>query len=241
MVFADRWLRNKILFFCVLISIVACCSLASADTRYVSDVLVITLREGPGTEYKIIKTLKTDTAMEILAEEGRYFRVRTEDNKEGWVLKQYISHKTPKATIIARQTEELQQLKTRITELSQQVRDRDEKLTATELLLQSGQQEMREKFTATTEEYSRLRQEHQTLTDKYNALLDKSKHVLQLSRELDALRENHNVLQSELFILQDENSGLKRSKTLWWFLAGAGVLLTGYLAGKSAKRKKTYF
>ena len=42
---------------------------AEADTRYVGDQLVITLRQGKSTKHKIVKTLKTGTPVEILEEE----------------------------------------------------------------------------------------------------------------------------------------------------------------------------
>ena len=39
---------------------------AQADTSYVVDQLVITLRQGKSTEHKILKSLKTGTPVEIL-------------------------------------------------------------------------------------------------------------------------------------------------------------------------------
>ena len=52
-------------------------------TGYVSDQLLITLRQGKGNQYKIIRTLKTGTPMEILERGDTYFRVRTQRGEEG--------------------------------------------------------------------------------------------------------------------------------------------------------------
>ncbi len=73
---------------------------AAAKTQYVSDELVITLREGRGNEYRIIKMLRRDTPLEILGEAEQYLRVRTKEGLEGWVLKQYITSETPKTAVI---------------------------------------------------------------------------------------------------------------------------------------------
>src|SRR4030042_5612234 len=75
--------------------------IADAKTQYVSDELVIHLREGKGNEYKIIKMLRNGTPLNILEEAEQYLKVRTEEGLEGWVLKQYITSETPKTAIIA--------------------------------------------------------------------------------------------------------------------------------------------
>ena len=75
--------------------------IADAKTQYVSDELVINLREGKGNEYKIIKMLRNGTPLNILEEAEQYLKVRTAEGLEGWVLKQYITSETPKTAIIA--------------------------------------------------------------------------------------------------------------------------------------------
>ena len=69
---------------------------AEADTRYVGDQLIITLRQGKSTKHKIIKTLETGTPVEVLEEDSSYLRIRTSDGTEGYVLRQYISSNPPK-------------------------------------------------------------------------------------------------------------------------------------------------
>ncbi|MDP1465893.1 SH3 domain-containing protein, partial [Klebsiella pneumoniae] len=50
---------------------------AAAETRYVSDQLVVTLRQQPADQAEVITTLRTDTPLEILADQGRYLLVQT--------------------------------------------------------------------------------------------------------------------------------------------------------------------
>ena len=85
--------------------------IVDAKTQYVSDQLLITMREGKGNEYKIIKMLTAGTPLEIIQEGPNYLKVRTQDGQEGWVLTQYITPETPKTEIIARLEKEVDQFK----------------------------------------------------------------------------------------------------------------------------------
>jgi SH3 domain protein len=98
---------------------------ADAKTQYVSDELLITLREGKGNEYKIIKTLRTGTPLEILEETEHYLKVHTEEGLEGWVLKQYITSETPKAKIISGLRQEIDRLKTESKDVIKLLNERD--------------------------------------------------------------------------------------------------------------------
>ena len=85
-------MRFRFLFISLILLISSMPPLpAAADTRYVGDELVITLRQGKGTDYKIIRTLKSGTPFEVLEEGKSYLKVRTEDGVEGYVLRQYVT------------------------------------------------------------------------------------------------------------------------------------------------------
>ncbi|MDY7031486.1 MAG: SH3 domain-containing protein, partial [Thermodesulfobacteriota bacterium] len=45
---------------------------AHGDTRYVSDMLILNLRDRPGKGYKVITRLYSNTPVEVLGESGRY-------------------------------------------------------------------------------------------------------------------------------------------------------------------------
>jgi len=47
----------------------------------------VSLREGPGTNFKSITEVKKGTALEIIEEKGQWIRVRLEDGQEGWIGK----------------------------------------------------------------------------------------------------------------------------------------------------------
>ncbi len=48
----------------------------------------VNLREGPGTSYKNVGSIKQGTSMALLEERGDWLRVRLSDRREGWVSRQ---------------------------------------------------------------------------------------------------------------------------------------------------------
>lgn len=189
---------------------------AVADTRYVADQLIITLREGMGNQYRVLRTLKTDTPMEVLEEEGRYLRVRLNDGTEGYVLKQYISAKRPKS-------ERLKELQAEVERLTTQAAEHADVLAQAEQARAEVEQ-LQEQLNVKEEELAEIRE----LSD--NALmLDKERKRLQ--RELEAA-------QKELNKLRKENRTMLSTVSVKWFLAGGGTLFIGWLMGKLSRRKK---
>jgi uncharacterized protein YgiM (DUF1202 family) len=47
----------------------------------------VNLREGPGTNYKVIGNVKKGTSLKILEVKGDWLYVRLEDGSEAWVSK----------------------------------------------------------------------------------------------------------------------------------------------------------
>ncbi|MFO7831313.1 MAG: TIGR04211 family SH3 domain-containing protein [Desulfuromonadaceae bacterium] len=189
---------------------------AAAETRYVADQLVITLREGMGNEYRVLRTLRTDTPMEVLGEQGRYLHVRLADGTEGYVLKQYISTKRPKSQRIKELEAEVERLTAQAEEHADVVAEAEQARAEVELL--------QEELQAKEEELAEIRE----LSD--NALmLDKERKRLQ--HELDAA-------QKELNKLQKENRTMLSTVSVKWFLAGGGTLFAGWIMGKLSRRKK---
>ena len=229
-----------ILLFVLFILLSVSVTATQADRRYVSDTLIITLRTGQGLEYKVIKTLKTDTPVEVLEESERYLRVRTEEGEEGWVAKQYISSEVPKAAIIAGLKKETNKLKTRVEELE---KDQASILDQFEVAKQSHAAKVKElerNASNSREEASRLNMELAQITEKYNTLLDQSKNVVDLISEHERLQKEKVRLNKEMKHLEQENAHLRNKRMIQWFLAGGGVFFIGVIVGKVSRKKKYY-
>ena len=223
---------------------------AGADTQYVSDKLIITMRSGAGGDYKILKTLHTGTPVEILEEADKYYKVRTKDAKEGWVLKQYITAELPKAAVISglkREIErskerlkgEIEKSKGRIEELGREKASIKGDLGSEKVLrrkdvraLEAGLREYKNKISETTRQL-------QELTGKHAALVEDSADVVKVVSERDALKEQNTLITAENDELSQKNAYLIKKNAVYWFLAGGGVFFLGWLIGQISRRKKS--
>lgn len=222
----------RILVFCCVLSMVALSSVVSAEaeTRYVSDKIAITLRRGPGTEYKILKSLSTGSAVEFLEEQEDYLKVRTNDGSEGYVLKQYISTALPKAYVIARLEKERAELQERLADMSK----RAQSWTAEKEELQRQVADMQQAFSSEKTKRTRLSRKHENL-------LEGAKNVADLLNERDQLKAENDKYAADLAKLRQDNDEILRKAIVKWFLAGAGVLFVGWLMGKRSRPKKRAF
>jgi len=107
---------SLMLLFLLIILLFAPVGTAQADRRYVSDNLILTLREAPNSDGRALGTIRTGDPVEVLEESGRYLQVQTEAGEVGWVGGQYITLETPKPIIIAQLKDEIDRLREKIRE-----------------------------------------------------------------------------------------------------------------------------
>ncbi len=218
-------------FLGVLVSgVLTIAVVSAAETRYVSDQLIITVRTGKGTQHKVIRTARTGEAVEVLEEDEKYLRVRTEDGTEGWVLAQYITDKTPSHQVIARLEEEIERLRSDLDDLEGSSDGLAKKLT-------DARSALREKG----RELEKTRRELDSVTKRYAKLKEDAAHVIELTEDRDRLKSENETLSTELRIVKRENEDLHRTGMINWFLAGAGVFLVGWITGKISRKKKSYY
>jgi len=201
-----------------------------AETRYISDQLIVTVRSGKGNQYKILETLKTATPVKVLEEDKNYVKVITPKGTEGYIQRHYVSADLPKKLQIQRLTKKLATLQQQFNAQQQSVRE--------------FQGKTKDQESRTTELSTQLEKVQLALKRKeaeYQSLLKKSDNVINLSSENEQLVEENNQINSELLVLRDENQSFHRSNMIRWFLAGAGVFFGGWIIGKiSRKRQRRY-
>lgn len=206
------------LLFTILVGFVVA---ARADTQYVSDMLVLSIRDNPDKDANVLGNLKTADPVEVLETGDRFMRIRTKTGLEGWVQKNFISASKPKAIIIKEMKNEIRQLNAKIEEFE---KNRDADLN---------------EIRASSED-DKLKIEH--LTEKYNKLLKESKpKIAALTGERDKLKAMNAELNLEVDNLKQDLDSHPKTKRIQFFLAGAGVLLLGFFIGLSSKRKKSYY
>jgi SH3 domain protein len=212
-----------------------------AETRYVGDQLIITLRQGKSTKHKILKTLKTGTPLEILEEDDSYYKVRTSDGIEGYVLRQYISSTPPKTQRI----EELEMLNNSLQKKINRLKESNSNL---ETQLKSTQDKYNREFSAITSKSANIEQSleqalnnERTMAEKYDALLAQAENVVEIAAERDKLLKKNKKLEAEVSALLKKTDKLADSRMIKWFLAGGGVLFFGWIIGKISRKKRSRY
>ena len=231
----------RLLLFFVALACLLAPAAQAADTRYVTDQLVITLRDAADANAKILATLHTDAVLEVLQDDGRYLKVRTDAGQEGYVLSQYITRDTPKQVIIAGLEKTVAQLKAKQAALAKEKDDLAAQLAAARTS-QGGQlQALQKQHDQLAEELARTQSALKEETARYQALATSAKNVVETVKERDKLRSANSDLSAEAARLREENSQMLRTGMIRWFLAGAGVFFFGWLAGKVSRRKRRGF
>lgn len=196
---------------------------AAAETKYVGEIREITLRTGPGTEYKISAFIPSGETLTVIEEADTWSKVLTRGGKEGWVLSRFLQTEAPSATVL----QKLQKTHDLI------VKER-ESLAAENAQLKSKNQEIEAELAGIRETLSGVQTDHDTLKKEsadFIALKDK------LKAALDQLTQ----MQAKAAQYEKDYTMLYNDQRIKWFLIGAGVLLLGIILGYSAKpqRRKT--
>ncbi|MDH5444909.1 MAG: TIGR04211 family SH3 domain-containing protein [Gammaproteobacteria bacterium] len=175
-----------------------------AQTRYVADQLIITIRSGQGSQHKIIKTITTGTKMTLLEEfpETGYARVTLEDGTEGWVRTQYLTDKpVAKAQL-------------------EWFKDQYKKLKDSQAGIQEELNTLK-----------KVEKEHNALQARMKRLSEAAAKPILLDKENRELKEQNVTLTNEMQLISQENQILKDRSDRDWFVAGGGVMVVGILLG----------
>lgn len=193
---------------------------SAAETQYVTNNLVITLRTGPGSDRKIIAQPRSGTPLEIINPGDDYTEVKTPGGTQGWVLTRYLTPRVPAAIVLAglkkehaRVVEKYETLKQQANQLDTTSKGLSGDLTATQSAL--------EKLTAEHETLKRESQEFLKLKAKYQKSVKEATEVRARADKVD--KELQQLYSSEL------NTGL---------LYGGGLIVLGFIVGFIVKRPK---
>jgi SH3 domain protein len=166
--------------------------------------------------------------------------VRTDEGEEGWVAKQYITSEVPKYVIIEGLKKETNRLNERIEELEKDKASLLEQFEVTTQRHATKTEELETDANNSKKEASRLKIKLSQITEKHNTLIDQSKNVVDLVSKQKRLQAKNVDLNTRTEQLQKENSDLRDTRRLQWFLAGGCVFFIGWIVGKISRKKKYY-
>lgn len=209
-------INNLFILFCLLLT----ASGVAAETRYVIDQLIITMRSGQSTQHKIISHVPSNTKLEVLETGEKYTQVRTPDGKEGWVLSQYITDEPTAKLKLAVAEKKLAQLTT------------DNQRLKAEL------SELGSKEANVSKDYKSLTVANKKQAEELAHLRQVSAKPLKLENENLRLKKELLDLENEHTLLSQETQMLRDSSDREWFLNGAGVIIVGIILGLIIPRLK---
>jgi SH3 domain protein len=223
-------MKTAIGMVCLFVLVLASALPVAADTRYVSDRLIITVRDGKGPGAAPLTTIPTDEPVEVLEEDAQFLRIRTKEGLVGFVQAQYITKDTPKSIIIDRLEKEVDRLKGRMEELKAAQSPQAQELES-----------LRERAQSLEKTLAETQSEVRSALEKYNTLAENSGRVVEITAERDLLQEENQRLAAEQATLEEENTQLLRRGMIEWFLAGAGVFVVGWIIGKVSRKQRRRF
>ncbi|WP_163336625.1 SH3 domain-containing protein [Desulfopila sp. IMCC35008] len=231
----------------------------AAETKYVSDVLVINIRSSIKSPYTVIGSVYSDDPLKIIRTEEKYYFVETEDGKQGWISQQYVKDTLPKSLLLEQLSDEKEELQRKLDTAIGELASLKEKFTAIPSsgeaeqfidernTLRTQVSELKEqvaKLMSTpdfkaTEEFSRIKEAHTNLiAQKAEQDKENKQNIDNLNATIKKLQDYKGSERAKIEQLTAENLELKKKSNVYWFLAGSAVFLFGIITGKISRPRK---
>nr|MBF0221694.1 TIGR04211 family SH3 domain-containing protein [Desulfobulbaceae bacterium] len=213
-------------------------TLSQAEIRYVVDVLVVSLREGPDNSFASLKSLKTGDSFTLLDEQENFIKVETKEGLVGWLPTQYTTAKPPKAFLVDKLTQQVEKISKDKENLENKTKQLAEQLASKEQKI--NEVENRYSLIKKTEnsDLISLQKQLDEITKEYESLVSQSETTIKTANERDFLAKNNAALLAKVASLEGENTNLANKQALYWFLAGGGVFIIGWIIGRVSSRRQ---
>ena len=240
--------------FLFLFLLVFFCQSAWADTRYVSDRLIISMREGQSPGSPAVAFLVAGTPVEVLEQAENHLFVRIANGQEGWVRTKYILAQRPKSMVIKDLNAKIKELEEQIKTMEAQAgSDSDDSADTRKIYefkiknLETLLEKEKKSYAASQKEIKEIRARNKKLQDDVAELSEQNKQVSKqgngsesLQKEIKRLQQTNQELKKEMDQIESADQSSILSSAIKWFLTGSGVLLLGLILGRSVPRKNPY-
>lgn len=204
------------IFIFILMFLFLLSATVQAETRYISNIIKVTLRTGPGIDHKIVKMIKSGQNVKIQEQGEEWSKVQTPNGKEGWVLNRFLTAKEPDFIALAKLKKKYNAIKVQLPAISEE------------------NKQLKEQNVQFKQDLGKHQSELNKLSREYGKLKDDSAGYLNLKAKYEKtvakLAEQSNKaerLEKELL-----------HKYITAGLTGAAILLLGFIIGFSTKRQR---
>jgi len=184
-----------------------------AQAGYVSDQLKVPMRTGASSGHRIMKFLKSGTALTIVDTDGDYTEVKAGDDKTGWILTKEImpipSGRDRLVTVNERLIDsklEIKKLKSSLSDLKKEIR-------------------------SLKNEKGSLQSERTNLSNSLEDLKITAANPVALSKKNKQLKKELGKARANESMLDKDNQQLRSNVTQEWFVIGGAVSIGSLILG----------
>jgi SH3 domain protein len=193
-----------------------------AENVYVSENIRLTVRKDPGNDKKIVGILMSGDQVSVLQHGDEWTKIRLSDDKEGWVLSRFLSTQMPSSLAL------------------KMLEKKYEEVVAQSGMPQEDVRRLKEENEKLSTDRQNCGRQLQSLNDSYQTLKMDSQEVVKLRADYEVALSRVSELEKKLELLETAVGKAMFDQYFKWFLAGAGVLLAGFLLGFIVRRKRSY-
>jgi SH3 domain protein len=195
---------------------------AAAETAYVTDIIKVAVRSGPANDQKSLGTLESGQMVEIVKPGDEWALIRMPNGTEGYVMARYLVSQQP--------------AKFR----SDQLQEKNKTLSAQAAGLLEENSRLKAENEKLALESSASQKELSSLQSQFEEFKKEAVDFIALKAKYDAQATELAEKQAKIAQLETQWPDILDPNNLYWFLAGAGVLLVGFLTGYSVKRQRRW-
>ena len=204
------------LFIFTLLSFTVAVSMpVQAKTSYVSDELKVPMRSGATNGHRIVKFIKSGTALTVLgaSDDNKFIQVEIPGGKTGWVEAKNVMD-------IPSGRDRLVSVNKKLSKSREQVKD-----------LKGTVAELKSEVRALKKEKGGLVSERTNLSNSLEDLKITASNPLALSKKNKQLKKDLNKAEANAAMLEKENQQLRSNVMQEWFMIGGAVAIGSLILG----------
>ena len=210
---------NKFIRSCVVSALMILFMAASmpvqAKTSYVSDELNVPMRSGASNGHRIIKFLRSGTALTVLgaSDDNKFIEVKIADGKTGWVASKDVMD-------IPSGRDRLAAAKKKFANADKVITDLENKI-----------KELKTEIRQLKNEKSKLENERTNLSNSLEDLKITAANPLALSKKNKELKKDLEKAEANVAMLDKDNQALRSNVMQEWFIIGGAVSIGSLILG----------